>query len=81
MCIGNWICLHNSGGRCRKKSHVFALRIVFCFLCFFVCDVTDWVVLTGVVLVLHRFRLHTDRPALCGRAGASSGILLRGEFT
>lgn len=43
-------------------------------------DVTDWshVVLTGVVLVLHWFCLHTDRPALCGWTRSSSGILLRG---
>lgn len=39
------------------------------------------VVLTGVVLVLHRFCLHTDRPALCGWTRSSSGILLRGEYT
>lgn len=36
---------------------------------------------TGAVLVLHRLCLHPDRPALCGRAGASSGILLRCEYT
>lgn len=48
-----------------------------------VCDdVTDWsygVVFTGAVLVLHWFCLHTDRSALFGWAGTSSGILLRGE--
>lgn len=79
MCIGNWICLQNSEGKCRKKPCFCSENCVGFFFC--VCDVTDWVVLTGVVLVLHRFCLHTDRPALCGRAGASSGILLRGEFT
>lgn len=61
-------------------SHVLAVIIVIIviILCVIVTDRSHGVVLTGTVLVLHRFCLHTDRAALCGRAGASSGILLRG---
>lgn len=36
-------------------------------------------VFTGAVLVFHRLCVHPDGPALCGRAGAGSGLLLRGE--
>ncbi len=53
-----------------------------CDFCVF--KASNWshgVVLTGAVLVLHWFCLHPDRPALRGRAGASSGVLLRGDFT
>lgn len=34
---------------------------------------------TGAVLLLHRFCLHTHWSAVCRRFGAGSGLLLRGK--